>query len=1045
MPRLFVEDDIEPEQLPENYEQSIEISSKAPMEASKQDETEEDPEATIYPLIPEGADEESYKPDINDIRGIQLQMTLPLRFQQQIIETLLVTEDPLLILGRGLGLSNIISNLLNILATPTCINGKRKRSLVLVLNASSRDNIQIAEQIQELVWATNTGDLEKSDIENGVNSSFSIVTADSHSVDNRSKLYSYGGIVSVTSRILIADLLAGVVSPNRITGLVVLNVEELKAHSNESFILEMYRSINNWGFIKGFSESPESYTTEFSPLFSRMKDLRLKSISLWPRFRVEISSCLNKATCNGNDNIDKRTKVIEVKVSLTESMSQIQYGIMECLNKCIAELNRKNPELASDWWTVDNVLDANFINSINSTLMPNWHRVSYETKQLVKDIRFLKHLLKLLITADAVDFYEQVQLSLEANKPSVTRKYSESPWLLVEESQVVISHARKRIFSHGEYNLEEMPKWEQLISLLDDIAHEHSVKHCQGPTLVLCSDAANVAQISAIIRNSNKQTGFKQQLLYKLQRYKDMREERKHFMREVKTDFPNSDLIVSTSFAKEHIQSKRRRTRGDSVVAAVSRLRTAGSGDDIEGAIDVFDVDAELSLVKNDFDDPVVSEEPYIVVPDDDLQYPNINVDSAQHISEDEIRTTTDDLWIERTERCGYIDSSSQIIIERFSDIHDTYLQERRPAHILLLEPNLTFIRRVEMYQALNKESPAKVYFMYYAESVEEQSLLLAIKKEKDAFTKLIRENSRLAQVFETKEDLSHFRNLANRQMKLRRMKKNDTRNAGGQSALEKYTTDLVIVDSREFNASLPGLLYRYGVRVIPCMLTVGDYILSPDICIERKSISDLIGSLQNNRLESQCKKMVKYYKYPTLLIEFDEHQSFSLEPFSERRNYRRTETSTLHPISNKLSQDEIQLQLSKIVMKFPTLKIIWSSSPLQTVNIILEVKLGREQPDPNVAQAIGFQSKAKKVVSEKRKLDPNGDSDRLTKLLKIPGVSKIDYFNIRKKIKTFDRLRKLTYENLTEILIDETLVAKVNDFVRGEEEEILLQEELEE
>ena len=29
----------------------------------------------------------------------------------------------------------------------------------------------------------------------------------------------------------------------------------------------------------------------------------------------------------------------------------------------------------------------------------------------------------------------------------------------------------------------------------------------------------------------------------------------------------------------------------------------------------------------------------------------------------------------------------------------------------------------------------------------------------------------------------------------------------------------------------------------------VGDYILTPDICVERKSISDLIGSLNSGRL----------------------------------------------------------------------------------------------------------------------------------------------------------------------------------------------------
>ena len=187
---------------------------------------------------------------------------------------------------------------------------------------------------------------------------------------------------------------------------------------------EIYRSKNKWGFIKAFSESPESFTLEFSPLLSKMRDLRLRNVLLWPRFRVEVSACLNKLPNTVSNS------VIEVKVSLTNSMSQIQFGLMECLKKCIAELNRKNPELFLEWWNIDNALDINFLKSIDSVMIPNWHRISYESKQLTKDIRYLKNLLKLLINADAVDFYEEIQLSLEANKPSISRKYSESPWLL---------------------------------------------------------------------------------------------------------------------------------------------------------------------------------------------------------------------------------------------------------------------------------------------------------------------------------------------------------------------------------------------------------------------------------------------------------------------------------------------------------------------------------------------------------------------------------------------------------------------------------------
>jgi DNA excision repair protein ERCC-4 len=50
---------------------------------------------------------------------------------------------------------------------------------------------------------------------------------------------------------------------------------------------------------------------------------------------------------------------------------------------------------------------------------------------------------------------------------------------------------------------------------------------------------------------------------------------------------------------------------------------------------------------------------------------------------------------------------------------------------------------------------------------------------------------------------------------------------------------------------------------VVPLTLEVGDYVLSPEICCERKSISDLKGSLASGRLYHQvCHLYCWYCKY---------------------------------------------------------------------------------------------------------------------------------------------------------------------------------------
>jgi len=50
-----------------------------------------------------------------------------------------------------------------------------------------------------------------------------------------------------------------------------------------------------------------------------------------------------------------------------------------------------------------------------------------------------------------------------------------------------------------------------------------------------------------------------------------------------------------------------------------------------------------------------------------------------------------------------------------------------------------------------------------------------------------------------------------------------------------------LIVDTREFQSTLPSLLHVSTLLVIPATSTVGDYIITPDICVERKSVLDLI------------------------------------------------------------------------------------------------------------------------------------------------------------------------------------------------------------
>ena len=153
-----------------------------------------------------------------------------------------------------------------------------------------------------------------------------------------------------------------------------------------------------------------------------------------------------------------------------------------------------------------------------------------------------------------------------------------------------------------------------------------------------------------------------------------------------------------------------------------------------------------------------------------------------------------------------------------------------------------------------------------------------------------------------------------------------NTRIAGGGRLAATAAPPTVVVDVREFRSALPSLLHGRSMVVVPCQLTVGDYVLTPDICVERKSVRDLISSLKNGRLYNQAETMLKH-------------------PASA------ASSSLVNPATPKSAQHMLVL----LTLAFPRLKIIWSSSPYQTAEIFAELKNKNPEPDPITAVQIGL------------------------------------------------------------------------------------------
>jgi DNA excision repair protein ERCC-4 len=77
-----------------------------------------------------------------------------------------------------------------------------------------------------------------------------------------------------------------------------------------------------------------------------------------------------------------------------------------------------------------------------------------------------------------------------------------------------------------------------------------------------------------------------------------------------------------------------------------------------------------------------------------------------------------------------------------------------------------------------------------------------------------------------------------------------------------------IVVDEREKNSQIPSLLKIMGVFVDYEQLKVGDYIVSSETVIERKTIHDLINSIYDGRLFIQCSDLINHYSKPFIIIE---------------------------------------------------------------------------------------------------------------------------------------------------------------------------------
>jgi Fanconi anemia group M protein len=77
-----------------------------------------------------------------------------------------------------------------------------------------------------------------------------------------------------------------------------------------------------------------------------------------------------------------------------------------------------------------------------------------------------------------------------------------------------------------------------------------------------------------------------------------------------------------------------------------------------------------------------------------------------------------------------------------------------------------------------------------------------------------------------------------------------------------------VIADDREKNSNVSFYLKEFGAVVSFKRIEIGDYIISENVCIERKSSSDFVSSIIDGRIFNQAEEMKRNFDKAVIIVE---------------------------------------------------------------------------------------------------------------------------------------------------------------------------------
>ncbi|MDD3083641.1 MAG: DEAD/DEAH box helicase [Candidatus ainarchaeum sp.] len=93
----------------------------------------------------------------------------------------------------------------------------------------------------------------------------------------------------------------------------------------------------------------------------------------------------------------------------------------------------------------------------------------------------------------------------------------------------------------------------------------------------------------------------------------------------------------------------------------------------------------------------------------------------------------------------------------------------------------------------------------------------------------------------------------------------------------EKTNEIIIFVDTREQASNVVKKLFEKECKIIMKPLPIGDYVLSNEVCVERKTIEDFLNSMIDGRLFNQLIDLRENYPKPLIILEGNINELFNL------------------------------------------------------------------------------------------------------------------------------------------------------------------------